>query len=168
MLEKTDEGTVLLCTNDALLCNTLETTMGLPCSSLHYPLYRMLKARGWSVGQMVQGVKAAEEVEITSKHLHPHFAAQLARIDEATVGVGLAQAVTGPVFETGTLPQVDLPQVINLCNGSSEEHDAILWHARSAAKRGVPLVLVTRTSNKSTSNVEQRLKVWARPVQICI
>eukprot|EP00961_Rhodomonas_salina_P020089 270037-Rhodomonas_salina.1 len=63
------------------------------------------------------------------------------------------------------MPQVDLPQVINLCNGSSEEHDAILRHARSAAKLGVPLVLVTRTSNKSTSDVEQRLKVWARQVQ---
>eukprot|EP00961_Rhodomonas_salina_P020088 270036-Rhodomonas_salina.1 len=62
------------------------------------------------------------------------------------------------------MPQVDLPQVINLCNGSSKEHDALLQHARRAAKRGVPLVLVTRTSNKSTSDVEQRLKVWARPV----
>eukprot|EP00961_Rhodomonas_salina_P159034 2141446-Rhodomonas_salina.1 len=61
------------------------------------------------------------------------------------------------------MPQVDLPQVINLCNGSREEHDALLQHARRAAKRGVPLALVTRTSNKSTSDVEQRLKVLARP-----
>eukprot|EP00961_Rhodomonas_salina_P101884 1370623-Rhodomonas_salina.1 len=109
-LEKTDEGTVLLRNNTALLCDKLETTMGLPCLRLHYPLYSVLKARGWSIGQMVQGVKAAEEVETTSKHFHPHFAAQLARIDEATVGVGFAQVVTGPVFETGTMPQVDLPQ----------------------------------------------------------
>eukprot|EP00961_Rhodomonas_salina_P217532 2939548-Rhodomonas_salina.2 len=68
--------------------------MGLLCSRLHYPLYCVLKVRGWSVSQMVQGVKEAEEVESTSKHFHPHFAAQLAHIDEATVGVGFAQAVT--------------------------------------------------------------------------
>eukprot|EP00961_Rhodomonas_salina_P211277 2853103-Rhodomonas_salina.2 len=146
------------------LCYKLETALCLQCCRLHYPLYSVLQARGWGVGQMVQGVKEAEEVEVVSKHLHPHFAAQLACIDAATVGVGFAQAVTGPVFETGTLLQVDLPQVINLCHGSSEEHNTILQHALSAAKRGVPLVIVTQTSNKSTSDVEQRLKVWAGPV----
>eukprot|EP00961_Rhodomonas_salina_P053784 721761-Rhodomonas_salina.1 len=47
-LEKTDEGIVLLRNNTALLCDKLETPMGLPCRRLHYPLYRVLKVRGWS------------------------------------------------------------------------------------------------------------------------
>lgn len=53
------------------------------------------------------GVALKEQI---GRHFHPHFAAQLARVDGALCGVGCSQAVTGPaqVFDTTHVPQVDL------------------------------------------------------------
>eukprot|EP00961_Rhodomonas_salina_P268335 3626063-Rhodomonas_salina.1 len=54
-LERTDEGTALLLNNTVLLCDKIETALCLPCCRLHYPLYRVLQARGWGAGKWSKG-----------------------------------------------------------------------------------------------------------------